>query len=152
MPGIRSNVKGVQMHDLDDDDEYLLGLIPECHDLFQCLNHAYAYGTNSCYYLICSHLRLMYIVRHSFSKDLLESYAAVTDWLYGQTFAQFYVPGNDVPIMSPLIEEAFSDKRFPKLKMTPHTFQCYLGLWQAININPPRSNSRYHIWYGSLHG
>jgi len=40
--------------------------------------------------------------------------------------------------MSPLVEEAFSDKRFAKLKMTPHTFQCYLGLWPAININPPK--------------
>ena len=22
--------------------------------------------------------------------------------------------------------------------MTPHTFQCYRGLWHAININPPK--------------
>ena len=80
----------------------------------------------------------MYIVRLNFSKDLLESYAAVTDWLYDQTFSQFYAPGNEVPKMSPLVEEAFSDKRFAKLKMTPHTFQCYLGLWRAININPPK--------------
>ena len=55
-----------------------------------------------------------------------------------QSFAQLYVPGNDVPKMSPLVEEAFSDKSFAKLKMTPHTFQCYLRLWRVININPPK--------------
>jgi len=56
----------------------------------------------------------MYIVRINFSKDLLESYAAITDWLYGQTLSEFYVPGNEVPQMSPLIKEEFSDKRFKK--------------------------------------
>ena len=39
--------------------------------------------------------------------------------------------------MSSEIKEALKDPRFGHLKMSEHTFQCYLGLWRGININPP---------------
>ena len=30
-----------------------------------------------------------------------------------------------------------SSKRRESLKITEHAFQCYLGLWRALNVNPP---------------
>ena len=124
--------------DLNDDDEHLLGFVPEYHDLFQVLHHAYTYGVNQCYYLIYSHASLLYVLHINFRQSLLLSYSVVTDWLYGQLYKQFYVPGNEVPAMSSEIKEAIKDPRFEHLKMSEHTFQCYLGLWRAININPPK--------------
>ena len=47
------------------------------------------------------------------------------------------MPGNTVPAMSSEIKEALKDPRFGHLKMSEHTFQCYLGLWRGININSP---------------
>ena len=39
--------------------------------------------------------------------------------------------------MSSEIKQVLKDPRFRHLKMSEHTFQCYLGLWRGININSP---------------
>ena len=128
MPGLGSEASGARMYNISDDDEHLLGLVPEYHDLFQVLHHAYTYGTNSCFYLISSHRALMYIVKINFSEDFLDSYEAVTDWLYTNTLEQFYTQGNEVPNVWPAVKDALKDPRFESLKITEHGFQCYIGL------------------------
>ena len=47
------------------------------------------------------------------------------------------MPGNEVPTISSEIKQALKDRGFRHLKMSEHTFKCYLGLWRGININPP---------------
>ena len=79
----------------------------------------------------------MYIMKINFSEDLLDSYEAVTDWLYTKTLEQFYTQGNEVPNVWPAVKDALEDPRFESLNITEHGFQCYIGLWRAINVNPP---------------
>ena len=40
-----------------------------------------------------------------------------------------------MPVMSPDLVTALKDDRFSYLKMSNHVFQCYLGIWRAIDIN-----------------
>ena len=129
----------MKCYKLKDDDKHLLGIVPESHDLFQVLHHAYTYETNRCYYAVCSHVSLLYLIQINFSNSLLDACQSITDWLYDQVYSQFYVPGPEVPAMSPDLVTALKDDRFSHLKMSDHAFQCYLGLWRAININTPES-------------
>ena len=99
MPVIGSNAKIAKRYNISADDEHMLGLVPECHDLFQVLHHAYTSGTDSCFYLISSQSVLIYIMHIQFQSDLLESYGAVLDWLYSKTLQQFYDPSDVVPEM-----------------------------------------------------
>ncbi len=144
MPGLDRSANKARFFTVSADDEYLRGIVPESHDLFQILHHAYAYGTDSCFYLIASDSALYYTVLVTFPDELLESYAAVTDWLYEEVLQQFYVPDNEVPEVTPTIIDAFKDKRLKSLKMTTHAFRCYLGLWRTINVKSVKST---HIRY-----
>ena len=137
MPGLSREACEVKCYQLKDDDEHLRGIVPESYDLFQVLHHAYTYGTDRSYYAISSHVALLYLIQISFCNSLLRAYQSITDWLYDQVCAQFYVPGPEVPVMSPDLATALKDDRFSHLKMSNHTLQCYLGLWRAININTP---------------
>ena len=137
MPGLGREACEVKCYKLKDDDKHLLGIVPESHDLFQVLHHAYTYETNRCYYAVCSHVSLLYLIQINFSNSLLDACQSITDWLYDQVYSQFYVPGPEVPAMSPDLVTALKDDRFSHLKMSDHAFQCYLGLWRAININTP---------------
>ena len=80
---------------------------------------------------------LLCVLRINFSKALLRSYSAVTDWLYEKVYKQFFVPGLEVPSVSQEVKEALMDDRFEHLKMDKHMFQCRLSLWRAAHVNPP---------------
>ena len=135
MPGLGEDASQAKYYTINDDDEILLALIPEHHDLLQILNHAYTYGTNSCYYVICSHAALLYVLKVNFSDDLLDAYKDVTDWFYTETLTPFYAKNFEVPEMPEKFKQALKDKRFAHLKMTEHTFQSYVGLWRVVNIH-----------------
>ena len=65
---------------------------------------------------------LLYIIEIHFSEEFLESYEAVTDWLYEKTLTPFYTKGDELPAMPGTVKQAFKDKRFAHLKMTEHSF------------------------------
>ena len=48
MPGLGGGAATVKSFDINDDDEHLLGLVPEHHDLFQVLHHACTYDVDQC--------------------------------------------------------------------------------------------------------
>ena len=103
---------------------------------FSCCNMLkYTHGTDRCYYAACSHVPLLYLIQIYFRNSLLHAHQSITDCFYSQVYAQFYVPGPEVPAMTPDLVTALKDDRFSHLKMSNHAFQCYLGLWRAININ-----------------
>ena len=79
----------------------------------------------------------MYIMKIIFSEDLLESYETIIDWLYAKSFEQFYNKGNEVSVVWPVIKDAFKDSMFESLKISRHSFWCYVDLWRGINVNPP---------------
>ena len=112
-------------------DKHLHGLIPESNDLIQILYHAFTYQSNSCFYLISSHLKLFYSVHVAFEDELLESYTKINKWLHEQVMEPFYAPDESgkVPDLWDLVEEVFDDALLKYAKMTKHAFQCYLGLW-----------------------
>ena len=67
MPGLGSDANHAKRYIIWDDDEHLLGLVPEHHNLIRVIRHAYSYGANSCYYMISSHDALLYIIKIFFS-------------------------------------------------------------------------------------
>ena len=69
-------------YQLKDDDEHLRGIVPELRDLFQMLHYAYTYGTDHCYYAVCSHIALLYLIQINFRNSLLHAYQSITGWLY----------------------------------------------------------------------
>lgn len=73
MPGLRSEAIRARAYNIDNDDKYLLGVVPEFHGLFEVLHHAYTYGAHSCLYLISSSNALLFIVLINFLSDLLKS-------------------------------------------------------------------------------
>ena len=137
MPGLGREACEVKCYQLKDDDEHLRGIVPESHDLFQVLHHAYTYRIDRCYYAVNSHVALLYLILINFRNSLLHAYQSITDRLYDQVYAQFYVPGPEVPAMSPDLVTTLNDDRLSHLKMSNHAFQCYLDLWRAINVNTP---------------
>ena len=139
MPGLGKDASSARSYDINNDDELLLALIQEPHDLLQILHHAYTYGTKSCYYVISSHAALLYVLKINFSVDLLNAYENITDWLYEETLTTFYTKNFEVPKMPDAIKQALKDKRFTHLKMTEHEFQSYVGLWRVINIHQTKS-------------
>ena len=61
-----NNGEAAEVEDIDSDSPHLHGLIPESHDLFQVLHHAYTYQSMNCFYLISSHVRLFYTLNIKF--------------------------------------------------------------------------------------
>ena len=117
-------------------DKHLHGLIPESNDLIQILHHAFTYQSNSCFYLISSHLKLFYSVHVAFGDELLESYTNINKWLHEQVMEPFYAPDESgkVPDLWDSVEEVFDDALLKHVKMSKHAFQCYLGLWRELNV------------------
>ena len=72
----------------------------------------------------------------AFGDELLESYTNINKWLHEQVMEPFYAPNESgkVPDLWDSVEEVFDDPLLKHVKMTQHAFQCYLGLWRALNV------------------
>ena len=79
MPGLGREASEVKCYQLKDDDEHLRGIVPESHDLFQVLHHAYTYRTDRWYYAVSSHVALLYLIQINFRNWLLHAYQSFTD-------------------------------------------------------------------------
>ena len=63
MPGLGSDENRARRYDINNGVKHLLGLVTEHQDLLKVLHYTYSDGINSCYYLISSHVALLYIMR-----------------------------------------------------------------------------------------
>ena len=87
IPGLGKEATKVKCFKLRDDDKHLLGIVPESDDVCQVLHHTYTYGTDCCYYVVCSHVSLLCLIQINFSNSLLHAYQSITDWVYDQVYS-----------------------------------------------------------------
>ena len=128
----------------DDDDELLIArinvmdnigeelnkglhkIVPDPHELFQCLHHAATY--DSCCTLLCigNDVSLMAAYLLMFPPALVDVYKNIVDMFYDEDLQWLYKPGPNVPEPPRAWIGAFQNKKLDYLKMDEKSFK-YIG-------------------------
>lgn len=66
--------------------------------------------------------------------QIVTSYEHILHWLYEELLEQFWVPGKDVPEVSPLLSKLFKDPKVKHANLSDHSFRVFLGLFRALNV------------------
>ena len=112
--------------------------IPSSHELIQILHHAVTYNSTSCFFFIGNDKDLMAIYIVHFP---IVAYQQICDYFYSEDLAQLYAPGEKVPDPPAGWMDAFITSKLRGLKMDEPSFNCHVGLWQALNIDLSRGDN-----------
>lgn len=118
----------------------LAEVIPDPHELMQCLHHAATFGASKsrCLFLVGNDVSLMGAYIINFPPALVEAYEDICRMVFEEDLKWAYECTEDESPPEPPIEwlEAFKNKKLKYLKMDKESFLYDLAMWRVLNVHP----------------